>query len=222
MTDSQCRLEQTCLEFIETMAQALDARDPCTAGHSDRVSQMAISIAREMDVPEDCVEVIRIGAKLHDIGKIGVPDAVLQKPGQLSRDEFERIKLHPEIGRRILERVGAFEEYLPIVELHHENQDGSGYPYGLRGEEVPLEVRIVHVANVYDALRSHRAYRPAMPEETVLRMIVDGAGTLFDPDVIEAFLYVYRRRKTLQSILDQATAAPTAAGERPVSHIAAT
>lgn len=201
--ESQLRLENATLEFIETMAQALDERDPYTAGHSNRVAVNSATIATAMGLPERQIEIIRIGAKLHDIGKIGIPDAVLQKPGKLTPEEYALIKLHPQIGKRILEKAQRFQDYLAIVELHHEDWDGGGYPYGLKEERIPLGVRIVHVADVYDAITSDRAYRKAMTEERVMEILAAGSGKMFDPVVLEAFLAVLRDRKVLQMLLDQ-------------------
>jgi len=187
---SQQSLQDAYMEFIQTMAQALDARDSYTAGHSRRVSLYSVQIARAMNCSEHEVETVRVGAELHDIGKIGVPDTVLQKPGKLTECEFEMIKQHPEIGSRILGRVAKFEVYLPIVELHHENHDGSGYPHGLRGDKIPLCARIVHVADAYDAMTSDRAYRPRLAEATARGILRDNSGTQFDPDVVKALLGV--------------------------------
>jgi len=180
------RLDQASVEFVETMAQALDARDPCTAGHSKRVSEYATAIAITMGLSTPEIETIRLGARLHDIGKIGISDTVLRKPGRLTPEEYETIKLHPQIGRKILERVAAFEPYLPFVELHHEDFDGNGYPYGLKGHEVPLAVRIVRVADVFDALTTDRSYRQAMPLDCACELIESRAGVKFDPDVVRA------------------------------------
>ncbi len=198
--ESQEQLDEATLEFIETMAQALDARDPYTAGHSNRVSRNSTAVANAMALPADQIEIIRIGAKLHDIGKIGIPDNILQKPGRLGEEELALIKRHPQIGKRILEKVGSFQEYLPIVELHHENHDGSGYPYGLKGEEIPLGVRIVHVVDVYDALSSDRAYRKALSWKEASQLLVSGSGTQFDPDVVELFLFMFRECKVLDNV----------------------
>lgn len=206
--DSQQRLEQASLEFLETMARALDARDPYTSGHSDRVSANATSIAEAMGLPPERVEIIRIGAKMHDIGKIGIPDAVLQKPGPLTEEEFALIKLHPQMGKRILERAGQFQAYLPIIELHHEDWDGTGYPYGQRGEEIPLDARIVHVADVYDAITSNRSYRKAMPPQQVRDIMQRGSGTQFDPKVAEVFLSILRQRQLLEDILTEVNSEP--------------
>jgi HD-GYP domain-containing protein (c-di-GMP phosphodiesterase class II) len=189
---SHRQLDQAYIEFVETMAQALDARDPYTAGHSNRVRDYATLIATAMQLPSEDIEIIRVGAQLHDIGKIGVPDSVLQKAGYLTPDEYELVKLHPQIGKRILERVTQFDKYLPIVELHHEDQDGGGYPHGLKGQEIPLAVRIVHVADVFDALTSNRAYRLALPLPTALEMIEQWSGAQFDPEVVRAFSAIFR------------------------------
>ena len=191
--ESARRLDEATEEFIESMAQAQDARDPYTAGHSERVSVNSTGIARVMGLAGEQVELIRIGARLHDIGKIGIPDAVLRKPGKLTREEYTLIQRHPTIGREILEKVGRFKEFLPYVELHHENPDGSGYPYGLRNDEIPLGVRIVHVADVYDAITSDRAYRKAMALADAWELLRKGTGTLFDPDVVEALWTILRK-----------------------------
>jgi len=199
--ESQERLDEATLQFIETMAQALDARDPYTAGHSDRVSTNSTAVAQAMGLPSEEIEIIRIGAKLHDVGKIGIPDAILRKPGKLSDEDFALIKTHPQIGKKILEKVGSFQDYLPIVELHHENQDGSGYPHGLKGGEVPLGVRIVHVVDVYDALTSDRAYRKAWSWQQASELLLEGSGTQFDPDVVELLMFMFRECKALDESL---------------------
>ena len=152
----QENLHSAYLEFVQSLASALDARDPYTAGHSGRVCRFACAIAQAMVFDREELRKLGIGALLHDIGKIGIPDTVLQKPGRLTPEEFELIKKHPVVGRRILEAVHGFAPYLDVVELHHEDWDGSGYPHGLRGEEVPLGARIVHVADAYDAMTSDR------------------------------------------------------------------
>jgi len=190
--DSERRLDEATEQFIESMAQAQDARDPYTAGHSERVSEISISIAAAMGLGRERLEIIRIGAKLHDLGKIGVPDALLRKPGKLTREEYILIQRHPQIGKEILDKVGRFNDFVPIVELHHENPDGSGYPYGLRKNEIPLDVRIVHVADVWDALTSDRAYRAAMSVAQAWDLIRNGTGPLFDPEVVEAFWTVLK------------------------------
>jgi len=188
VAESQRRLDEAYLELTRTMAQALDARDRYTAGHSSRVSSYASAIAEAMNLAADQVESIRTGATLHDIGKIGIPDAVLQKAGPLSPEEQEVIRRHPLIGKRILEGVSKFRDYLSIVEMHHENHDGTGYPWGLRGESIPLGARIVHVVDAYDAMTTSRPYRKAMAPETAAGILRNCSGTQFDPAVVEVFL----------------------------------
>jgi putative nucleotidyltransferase with HDIG domain len=174
------------LGAIRALAAALDARDPYTAGHSERVSALSVLIAREMNLPEADVDIIRLGALLHDIGKIGVPDAVLRKPGALTPEEFEQIKRHPALGARILRQVPFLAPHLPIVELHHERPDGSGYPFGLRGDAIPLAARVVHVADAFDAITSARAYRPARAPVLAIEQLRRGSGPEFDPASVDA------------------------------------
>ncbi len=182
------RLHRAYLEFVGSLASALDARDRYTAGHSHRVSEFSCAVAAAMNITGEELEIIRVGALLHDIGKIGIADSVLQKAGRLTNEEFALIQQHPTIGRRILEGVQGFEDYLPIVELHHENWDGSGYPLGQRGETTPLCARIVHVADVYDAITSDRPYRRGMDNEQALRLIEDSAGKQLDPSIVPVFV----------------------------------
>lgn len=188
--DSRLKLEEAYKTFMGAMAEALDARDPYTAGHSRRVADYSVRIARALQLPAAQIERIRVGGMLHDIGKIGVPDYILHKHEKLTDEEFAVIQQHPSIGRRILERVGRFEEYLPAIELHHENHDGTGYPHGLRAEEIPLDARIIHVADAYDAMTSDRPYRKRMPEDKVRRIIRECAGTQFDPVIAETLLAI--------------------------------
>ena len=171
---------------IRALATALDARDPYTAGHSERVSVLSVAIAKTLGLPPDEVEIIRLGALLHDIGKIGVPDEVLLKPGSLTDAEFDIIKQHPVAGARILRSVPFLAHHIPIVELHHERPDGRGYPHGLRGDDIPMPARIVHVADAYDAITSKRAYRGARPSGEALREIWRFAGTEFHAEVVGA------------------------------------
>ena len=175
------------VEFVGSLASALDARDPYTAGHSRRVSEYACSIARAMNLPQTELEIIRIGALLHDLGKIGISDSLLLKPGKLTADEIAALREHPVIGRRILEGVQGFQSYLDIVELHHENWDGTGYPHGLQGERTPLSARIVKVADAYDAMTSNRVYRPGMTHAQALEVFREISGSQIDPAVMAAF-----------------------------------
>ncbi len=191
--NSRTDLDSAYLQFVETMAQALDARDPYTAGHSIRVADYSYAIAREMGLSLAQAETIRIAARLPDIGKIGIPDAILQKTAPLTQDEFGLIKLHPQIGRRILEKVSRFEDLLGVVELHHENFDGTGYPYKLSGEAIPLEARIVKVADAFDSMMSDRSYRDAMPLGKAIHELVSRSESQFDPKITAAFLKLLER-----------------------------
>jgi putative nucleotidyltransferase with HDIG domain len=171
---------------IRALALALDARDPYTAGHSDRVSTMAVVVGRQLRLPEDQLEVLRLGALLHDIGKIGISDAVLRKPGPLTEEEYELIREHPMLGARILRNVPFLAPHLPIVEFHHERPDGQGYPHRLQGDEIPLPARIVHVVDAFDAMTSARAYRRARSASEAMRELWRYADTQFDREVVEA------------------------------------
>ena len=195
INDSRLRLDHAYLEFTETIAQALDTRDPYSAGHSNRVSACSVAVAQEMNLDPSEIETIRIGAQLHDIGKIGIPDAILQKPGRLTVAEFGLIKMHPQTGKRILETVERFREILPMVELHHEDYDGGGYPYGLVGDQTPLCARIVRVADAFDAMSSTRSYRRAMDLAVVLAELSAMRNRHFDPAVVDAFLAVLKKGK---------------------------
>ena len=211
--DSQTDLDSAYLQFVETMAQALDARDPYTAGHSIRVADYSYAIAREMGLPASQAETIRIAARLHDIGKIGIPDAILQKTAPLTNEEFGLIKLHPQIGRKILEKVSRFEELLGVVELHHENYDGTGYPYKLSEQRIPLNARIVKVADAFDSMISDRSYRDAMPMSKAIHELLSRSGSQFDPQVTAAFMKLLERgapEMLLGVSLSAANAAPKA------------
>lgn len=181
------RLTLAYVQFVGSLAQALDARDAYTAGHSRRVSEYSCAIAKALRISGQELETIRTGALLHDLGKIGISDLVLQKPGRLTPEENALIQQHPVIGKRILENVQGLESYLDIVELHHENLDGSGYPHGLKGEKTPLHARIVKVADAYDAITSDRPYRRGKSHADAIAILRKACGTEMDPAVVEAF-----------------------------------
>ncbi|HTM15236.1 MAG TPA: HD domain-containing phosphohydrolase [Bryobacteraceae bacterium] len=193
--ESRERLTRAYVQFVGSLAQALDARDAYTAGHSRRVSEYSCAIAKTMNLAEHDLEIIRVGALLHDLGKIGISDLVLQKPGRLTPEENELIRQHPVIGKRILENVQGLEAYLSIVELHHENLNGTGYPHGLKGEETPLYARIVKVADAYDAMTSDRPYRRGKSHAEALAVLRSVSGSEMDPAVVEAFALLGDQRK---------------------------
>jgi HD-GYP domain-containing protein (c-di-GMP phosphodiesterase class II) len=193
-------LQLAYVEFVGSLANALDARDRYTSGHSSRVSQLSSATAAAMGLSTDDVERIRTGALLHDIGKIGIADSVLQKPGRLTNEEFEIVKQHPVIGRRILAGVRGLAPYLGAVELHHENWNGTGYPKGQSGEETPLDARIIHVSDAYDAMTTNRSYRRGMTHEQAIDELVRYAGSQFDPQVVELFTKLPRHIVTGQTL----------------------
>ena len=175
---------------IRALALALDARDPYTAGHSERVSTISVTVGHQMGLGAEDLDTLRLGALLHDIGKIGISDDVLRKAGPLTALEYEAIKQHPVTGARILRSVAFLARHLPIVELHHERPDGKGYPYGRMGDEIPVLARIVHVVDAFDAITSARAYRPARSAADALQELWRHAGSQFDADVVQALAAV--------------------------------
>jgi HD-GYP domain-containing protein (c-di-GMP phosphodiesterase class II) len=173
---------------IQALAAAIDAKDRYTRGHSERVALMGSRLAAASGMSDEQVERIRIAGLMHDVGKIGVRETVLRKPGKLTDEEFDEIKRHPVIGHTILKDITALEDVLPGVLYHHERWDGRGYPEGLQAADIPLFGRILAVADAFDAMSSNRAYRAAIPRDAVRREIADGAGTQFDPDLAGLFL----------------------------------
>lgn len=179
---------QTCETAIYTFAQAVDGKSPYTRGHSDRVRRVALVLGEHLGLPAAELELLRRGASLHDIGKIAVPDSILNKPGRLTGDEYEVIKKHPEQGVRMVEGLEALRDVLPLIRWHHERTDGRGYPDGLTGKEIPHLVRVLSVADVYDALSSDRPYRAGMSHELCLEVLrKDAAGGGLDVDLVERF-----------------------------------
>jgi putative nucleotidyltransferase with HDIG domain len=187
---AEAETRNTYVGAIRALALALDARDPYTAGHSERVSTISVTVGHHMGLAEDDLDTLRLGALLHDIGKIGISDDVLGKPGPLTPLEYEAIKQHPVTGARILRSVAFLARHLPIVELHHERPDGKGYPHGKVGDEIPVLARIVHVVDAFDAITSARAYRPARSAADALQELWRYAGSQFDADVVQALAAV--------------------------------
>jgi putative nucleotidyltransferase with HDIG domain len=180
---------------LTALARAIDAKSPWTAGHSERVTNLALRIARAMGLTQRELDTLHRGGLLHDIGKIGTPPEILDKPGRLTPDEANTMRLHVRIGARILEPIAAYADVIPIVLQHHEWFDGTGYPDGLAGEAISLGARIFAVADCFDALVSDRPYRAGMEPERVVEVIKQGAGRQFDPQVIQAFLEVMSREE---------------------------
>ena len=180
------------MDSIRMIAAAVDEKDPYTHGHSERVSRYSVLIARNLGLPEEEVDKIRVSALLHDIGKIGIEDAVLKKPGNLTPDEFALMKQHPQKGAAIARRVAQLNEMVPGIELHHEWLDGRGYPFGLRGEEVPLMARIVSVADTFDAMTTHRPYQSAMEPAAAVEYILSFANKKFDADAARALETIFQ------------------------------
>jgi putative nucleotidyltransferase with HDIG domain len=188
LSSAEQQTELAYVGAIKALAAALDCRDPYTAGHSERVSALSVMIGRQLGLDAEQLGILRLGALLHDIGKIGVHDSVLTKPGPLTAGEFEIIKMHPTIGGHILRQVPFLSRHLPIVELHHERPDGRGYPHGLLNHATPLLARIVHVADAFDAMTTARAYRPAGTPSHAISELWRYAGSQFDTEVVEAFV----------------------------------
>jgi len=174
------------LGSIRMLAAAIDEKDPYTRGHSDRVAKYSLIIGREMSLSEDELDKLRISALLHDVGKIGVDDRVLKKPGALTDEEFELMKQHPSKGANIMRPVAQLAEMLPGIELHHEHVDGRGYPYGLSGDQIPLMARIIAAADTLDAMTTNRPYQSGKDLEFSMSLIRKLAGTKFDPAVVDA------------------------------------
>jgi putative nucleotidyltransferase with HDIG domain len=187
------KVKKDSLNLTKSLINALDSRDTYTSDHSDNVSRYAVKISEKMNLSKDLCNVIRTGGLLHDIGKIGIPEHILTKPGKLTPEEYMVIKTHPVIGYTILNHVDAFKKngVLDIVLFHHERYDGKGYPKGLKGSEIPLSARIVGVADAFDAMISKRVYRNELDLNFVLNEIFQNKGTQFDPDVVDAFLSIF-------------------------------
>ncbi|MFH1094477.1 MAG: HD domain-containing phosphohydrolase [Candidatus Omnitrophota bacterium] len=180
-------------DTIKVLALALDARDHYTHGHSQQVTEYAVDIAREIGLSFKEIDIIRDAGILHDIGKIGIPDSILLKPGRLTQEEYTQIKKHPVIGKKILEPVNCLADKIPLIYHHHERIDGQGYPDGLVGDNIPLGARILAVADAYQAMTSDRPYRKALPTLIAIEELKRFKGRQFDPHIVEAFLRVLRR-----------------------------
>jgi putative nucleotidyltransferase with HDIG domain len=182
---------------VRALTSAIDAKDPYTCGHSDRVARLSVCLARELGCDTDELNTIYLSGLLHDIGKIGINDSVLRKPGPLTPAELEHIKTHPELGCRILEGVRQLDKVMPVVRHHHEAWNGAGYPYGLKSDECPFLARVVAVADSIDAMSSDRPYRNGIPDEQLDNILRNGAGKQWDPRIVEA---AFKVREELRKI----------------------
>lgn len=177
---------------IRMLAAAIDAKDPYTRGHSERVARYSIAIGKHLGLPPEQVKNLRISALLHDVGKIGIDDRILRKPGALSEDEFEIMKTHPEKGAAIMSGVAQLIDIIPGMKYHHEKWSGGGYPEGLVGDQIPMQARIVAIADTYDAMTTNRPYQKAMELGYVVEKIVSFAESRFDPKVVDAFVKAFK------------------------------
>lgn len=195
LSDTYEKLEQAYLESIQTLRYTVEAKDTYTRGHSDRVSEYSVLLGKHLGLPQTDLDTLRVGGLFHDIGKIGVPDAILQKNGRLDDDEYSQIKQHPNIGVHILSHAKIFQNILPIVEHHHEKFDGTGYPGRLAGNDIPYLARIAAVADSFDAMASKRAYRNSLPLDVIIDEFERCKGTQFDPEIANVFLDVLRNHR---------------------------
>jgi HD-GYP domain-containing protein (c-di-GMP phosphodiesterase class II) len=176
------------LGTVKALAAAIDGKDPYTRGHSERVSRFSVATAQALGLSEGDIEKIRVSALLHDVGKIGIDDRVLKKPSALTDEEFEIMKSHPQKGFKIMSQIPAMRDFLPGMYMHHEMINGEGYPQGLHGDQIPMQARIVSVADTFDAMTTERPYQRAMELEAALTRLKSFVGTRYDARVVAAFV----------------------------------
>lgn len=197
------RLENAYLESIQTLRYTVEAKDKYTRGHSDRVSAFSTLIGQKLGLSAEDIKTLEIGGLFHDIGKIGVPDSIIQKTDKLTDDEYSQIKNHPLIGAHILSNATIFKNIIPIVKHHHERYDGHGYPSQLKGTDIPYLARITTIADSFDAMTSKRTYRDSLPLEVVKSEFKNNKGTQFDPELTDVFLDIlnkdYNKIKEIQN-----------------------
>lgn len=189
-------LKRHYLEFAEVLKNTVEAKDTYTKGHSDRVSYYAVQLGKELNLSKRDLEILRVSGLFHDIGKIGISDSILTKPGKLTDEEYAEIKKHPIIGHTIIASSFMLRDILPNVKYHHERIDGKGYPEGLSGESIPLMARILAVCDTFDALTSNRAYRPGMDLDKALNILKEVAGTQLDQKCVKAFINLINSDRT--------------------------
>lgn len=188
---SYMSMRQTFLDTIQSLSVAIDAKDPYTKGHSSRVAEYAVALARELKWPEDKIEFFRYIALIHDVGKIAIPESILKKESHLSKEEYSQMKCHAAAGSEVIKDIKFFAEGSDVIKHHHERWDGTGYPDGLKGEQISAGARVLFVADAFDAMTSDRPYRKALSPLTALQEIREGAGNQFDPRAVEAFVRIF-------------------------------
>jgi HD-GYP domain-containing protein (c-di-GMP phosphodiesterase class II) len=198
---------------VKALAAAIDGKDKYTRGHSERVSRISVAIGRQMGMPADELETLRISALLHDVGKIAVDDAILKKPSALTDEEFEIMKTHPQKGYKIMSQIPAMKDFLPGMYMHHEMVNGKGYPQGLTAEEIPLQAKIVSVADTFDAMTIDRPYQKGMELQPALERLRSFVGTRYQSDVVEALVRACNAGEVANGIVRQMAAIRAAAYE---------
>jgi HD-GYP domain-containing protein (c-di-GMP phosphodiesterase class II) len=188
----EAELHEMRAAVVSSLGQMLRLRDLYTGVHSTRLAEVGVRVARNLSVPEERMSDLEMGAMLHDIGKVGIPDSILNKPGRLTPDEREIVRRHPEFGWTALRNLPGLEQASLFVLHHHENFDGTGYPARLKGSEIPVGARIVSVIDAFDAMVSSRPYRAGMPAEEAIHRLIESSGTQFDPSVVNSFIHVAR------------------------------
>jgi HD-GYP domain-containing protein (c-di-GMP phosphodiesterase class II) len=190
-------LERTFVSTVAALANALEAKDDYTASHARWITDMSMLVGGELRFDRETMKRLELGALFHDIGKIGIPSEILQKPGPLTDAEFEIVKEHPELGEKILAPIERLEDVRPIVRACHERWDGLGYPDGKSGTDIPVEARVVLVCDAFHAMVTDRPYRGALPQEEAVRRLEEASGTQFDPTAVAAFVRLYEADKIL-------------------------
>ena len=195
LKESYQKLQKTLSDIVNTLASIVEFRDPYTSGHQKRVASLAIAISEELGLDKDRIEAVGVAALIHDIGKINIPASILARPGKLSEIEFDMIKTHSQVGYDIIKRIEFPWPLADIVLQHHERNDGSGYPKGLKDKDIILEAKILAVADVVEAMVSHRPYRPALGMNMALKEIKQDKGKLYDPKVVDACIKLIKKKK---------------------------
>jgi putative nucleotidyltransferase with HDIG domain len=195
------RAQRLYRETLASLSNALEAKDAVTSQHTEEVVRLAVAVAAELDLELDAVQSVELGAVLHDIGKVRVPEAILNKPGPLTEEEWEVMRTHPEVGEQILRPIQSLQSILPIVRHHHERWDGTGYPDGLAGSAIPLGARIVAVCDAYRAMTENRPYRTALPEAQARNELEQGTGAQFDAECVRALLRALDRRDAAATVV---------------------